>query len=178
MVGIPLMPVIHDWWPFINLTCVRWGSRPSCAGRMNWQKMRVKMLDGWWGQRGQLSPPVWPSVQSVINHPVSLDMASRCCCTQSLCVAMWVLLSSVWMCLCVGLFGCAFYFCRQACASLNMGVFVPPGGFVRVYRKKKDADSVCVCVCWHLWHILFVYHCAGSSCGQSLWQPGIADGVN
>lgn len=59
------------------------------------------MRDGCWADGGQLSSspffsPVWPSVQSVINHPVSPDMASRCCDTQSLCVCVSIAL----VCLC------------------------------------------------------------------------------
>lgn len=43
---------------------------------------------------------VWPSVQSVINHHISPDMARRCPETQSLCVCVWLqwLCDSVWMC--------------------------------------------------------------------------------
>lgn len=38
---------------------------------------------------------MWPSVQSVINHPVSPDMASRCCDTQSVRVCQYCTCVSV-----------------------------------------------------------------------------------
>lgn len=74
------------------------------------------MRDGCWADRGQLSSspffsPVWPSVQSVINHPVSPDMASRCCDTQSLCVCVSIAL----VCLCALLLLCVLILSPRIC---------------------------------------------------------------
>lgn len=144
------------------------------------------MRDGCWADGGQLSSspffsPVWPSVQSVINHPVSPDMASRCCDTHSLCVCVSIAL--VCLCallLCVLILSPRICLYAHACYMLTTMFVACSSAFacqcVGACEEGGEPQTTGVCV-WHLWHILFVYRCAATSYDQSPWQPSIL-GVN
>lgn len=128
-------------------------------------------------QRGQLSSspffsPVWPSVQSVINHPVSPDMASRCCDTQSLCACVSIAL----VCLCAFFFvvnvgfnsltknlhvcTCLLYVNNHVCGLLEC-VCLPVCWCVR--GGESHRQRVCVCLC-----VTFMTHsiCLSLCCHQ------------
>lgn len=118
-------------------------------------------------QRGQLSSspffsPVWPSVPSVINHPVSPDMASRCCDTQSLCVCVSVL----HLCLCAFLLcvfnslaknlhvcTCLLYVNNHVCSLLEC---LPVCWCVRGGKSHRQLGCVSVCDIYDTFYLFIV----------------------
>lgn len=164
----------HTW---ITHTTETKGS--AWTGRERQQCMKVRVLEN--GrltqrerERGQLSSSpflslAWPSVQSVINHPVSPDMAGRCCDTQRpVCACVNMAMVFVWLLVFVfnssakywHVCACQDFYCGLACVCMStcpkcLCVF--------------ERDNMCA---WMLAFMAHSFRLPLRGYVQSQWQPG------